>query len=74
MVISQKKINLMVRDKKAFVFDWDGTLFDSMTGKIISFSNVVSTYFAELSRKIFKRVALDSIVSTSQSFILSIMP
>lgn len=52
LTISQKKIDSMVREKKAFVFDWDGTLFDSMAGKTISFSDVVSTYFAELSKQI----------------------
>lgn len=36
-----------VRTKKVFVFDWDGTLFDSMEGKTCSFSSVVSTYFTE---------------------------
>lgn len=34
--------------KRAFVFDWDGTIFDSMTAKHRSFSAVVSEYFEEL--------------------------
>jgi len=50
--ISEKKLNSTIRGKKAFVFDWDGTLFDTMEGKTLSFSVVVSAYFAELSKKI----------------------
>lgn len=34
--------------KTVFVFDWDGTIFDSMSAKLKSFSAVVSKYFAEL--------------------------
>jgi len=34
--------------KKIIVFDWDGTIFDSMKAKIQSFSSVVSTYFCEI--------------------------
>jgi phosphoglycolate phosphatase-like HAD superfamily hydrolase len=52
LTISQKQIDSIVRGKEAFVFDWDGTLFDSMEGKTISFSTVVSTHFAELSKQI----------------------
>jgi phosphoglycolate phosphatase-like HAD superfamily hydrolase len=52
LTISQKQIDSIVRGKEAFVFDWDGTLFDSMEGKTTSFSTVVSTHFAELSKQI----------------------
>lgn len=41
-----------IRSKSVFVFDWDGTLFDSMEGKTSSFSSVVSTCFAEYGKSL----------------------
>ena len=35
-----------IAQKKIFVFDWDGTLFDSMAAKTISFAAVVSAWLA----------------------------
>jgi len=37
-----------INTKTVFVFDWDGTIFDSMSAKLKSFSAVVSKYFTEL--------------------------
>ncbi len=35
-----------IAQKKVFVFDWDGTLFDSMAAKTVSFATVVSAWLA----------------------------
>lgn len=41
-----------VNQKRAFVFDWDGTLFDSMTEKAASFAAEISFFFSELGEQI----------------------
>lgn len=41
-----------IKSKLVFVFDWDGTLFDSMRGKTQSFSAVLSSFFAEYGKSI----------------------
>lgn len=37
-----------INTKKVIVFDWDGTIFDSMAGKMKSFSSVLTVYFSEI--------------------------
>ena len=41
-----------LRGKSVVVFDWDGTLFDSMGAKAESFSEVVSVYLSSLGAEI----------------------
>ena len=48
-----------INTKKVIVFDWDGTLFDSMAGKVKSFSAVVSMYFSEMGKPISSDFSAD---------------
>jgi phosphoglycolate phosphatase-like HAD superfamily hydrolase len=48
-----------INKKKVIVFDWDGTLFDSMAGKVKSFSAVVSMYFTEMGKPISSDFSAD---------------
>lgn len=48
-----------INTKKVIVFDWDGTLFDSMAGKVKSFSAVVSMYFSEMGKPISSNFSAD---------------
>lgn len=36
-----------LQHKQVFIFDWDGTLFDSMAAKTVSFAGVVSDWLSE---------------------------
>jgi phosphoglycolate phosphatase-like HAD superfamily hydrolase len=45
-------ILMNLQRKSVFVFDWDGTLFDSMEGKTHSFSLVVSNYLKKKNKHI----------------------
>jgi len=54
-----------INTKKVIVFDWDGTLFDSMAGKVKSFSAVVSMYFSEMGRPIHSDFVADIYVRNS---------
>jgi len=38
----------LINTKKVIVFDWDGTIFDSMAGKLKSFATVLPIYFSEM--------------------------
>ena len=50
--VSRTHNEKIIENKQVFVFDWDGTIFDSMDGKTISFSNVVTNYFGALTKEI----------------------